>query len=333
MTDISPLSPDPQGAKRALDTGRLAFGAATLGNLYEAVSDADAESAVRSARAAGIRYFDTAPRYGHGLSERRLGASLDRDAIVSTKVGRRLTPIAPLSAGHERHGFVDGDPYEEHFDYSYDGVWRAFEDSCRRLKREHIDILHAHDLGQQTHGDDHAGFLRQFLDGGYRALNEMKAQGLIGAIGLGVNEINICHDILYHADLDIILLAGRYTLLEQTAAETLFPRCQRLGVDIIAAAPFNSGVLAGQGALARYDYAEVPASVRSRVTTLEAISQRFGLPLAAAALQFPLTHPAVKCVLVGMRSATEVTRNLQLMNHPVPDEFWDHLSEAGWVHS
>jgi len=307
-------------------TGPLGFGTAAIGNLYRAVTDEAAEAALTSAHDGGIRYFDTAPRYGQGLSERRLGRFLPAGAIISTKVGRVLTPIDPPPPGTQRNGFVDGDPYEEHFDYGYDGIMRSFDDSLKRLRRERIDIALVHDLGGLTHGTDQARHYRDFIGGGYRALSELKAQGRIGAIGLGVNETAIAAQVMADADIDVVLLAGRYTLLEQSPLDGFFDACATKGVSVIAAAPFNSGLLAGG---AHFDYAAPPPDILRRVAALEAICRAHDVPLAAAALQFPRLHPVVACVLTGMACAAETHTNLTLFHHPIPAALWCDLKTAG----
>ncbi|HEX7759861.1 MAG TPA: aldo/keto reductase, partial [Caulobacteraceae bacterium] len=228
---------------------RLGFGAAPIGNLYKPLTDDQAFEAVAAAIAAGIGYFDTAPHYGFGLSEARLGAALARldpmeKALVSTKVGRVLRPISDAAAGGVRHGFADAAPFEPEFDYSYDAVMRSFDDSRRRLRRERIDVLLAHDLGRATHGEDHDRRFAQFMDGGYRALRALRDGGGVGAIGLGVNETEVAERALAAGEFDVVLLAGRYTLLEQGALEGLLPLCAAKGVSLIVGGPYNSGILA-----------------------------------------------------------------------------------------
>ncbi|OYW80955.1 MAG: pyridoxal 4-dehydrogenase [Asticcacaulis sp. 32-58-5] len=312
----------------------LGFGAAAIGNLYRPLSDQAARACVTAALDASIAYFDTAPRYGHGLSERRLGMTLPTNAVISTKVGRVLSPITPPPPGTERHGFVDGDPFEEHFDYSYDGVMRSFETSLLRLKRERIDILLAHDLGRLTHGPDHDHHLKAFLEGGLKALQTLKAEGRIGAIGLGVNETAICDQVLDHADVDAILLAGRYTLLEQNPLDAFLPRCVARNVSIILGGPFNSGILISGvkgDQVPFYDYAPAPSEIINRVRRIEEVCADHGVPLAAAALQFPLAHPAVVSVIPGMATPDEVRSNTALFNHPIAPAVWDDLKTAGLI--
>lgn len=307
------------------------MGIATLGNLYRSVSDADAQATLDAAAEYGITYVDTAPHYGQGLSERRLGQWL-KDAprpVISTKVGRVLTPIPARPKGTERHGFIDGDPFEPEFDYSYDGVMRSFESSLARLGIEGVDILLAHDLGRATHGDDHARHLKAFLDGGYKAMAELKAQGRVRAIGLGVNEWQIIAEVMGHADIDTCLLAGRYTLLEQEPLDTFLPLCEARDVSVIIGGPFNSGVISGGP---HYNYEPAHQSILDRVAALRAVCDAHGVSILAAALQFPLAHPAVVSVIPGMASPDQVRTNVALMNTPIPDALWRDLRTEGRIH-
>ena len=236
------------GAPLTTQIRGLGFGAGPLGNLYREVSDADAMAALRAALAHGVKYFDTAPHYGFGLSEKRLGHVLDefdeaRHIFVSTKVGRVLIPTTASDLRTPRQGFISPEPYESVFDYSYDGIMRSFEESRRRLGRD-IDVLYIHDVGQRTHGDRHSALMRVFMNEGYRAIRGLREQGVVRAIGLGVNEWQVCEELLATVELDIVLLAGRYTLLEQEALETFLPLCVRRGVAVVVGAPYNSGILA-----------------------------------------------------------------------------------------
>lgn len=320
----------------AVEVSQLGFGGGGIGNLYAPVSDAYASAAIKAAFAVGVRYFDTAPHYGFGLSETRLGAALaeldpSQTLTVSSKVGRVLVPT-PGTPARERHGFVDAYPFEPVFDYSFDGVMRSFEETRRRLRRERIDILLAHDLGPVTHGEDHQRHLRTFLDGGYRAMQRLKDEGMIRAIGLGVNEWQICETVLAHADLDVFLLAGRYTLLDQTALETFLPACEARHCSLVIGGPFNSGILAtgvGEGVVARYDYAPAPPLIIDRVKRLEAICQAYDVPLAAAALQFPLGHPTVVSVIPGIADEAQARKARQLLDHPIPQAAWDDMRAEG----
>lgn len=301
----------------------LGFGSASVGNLYRAMSDEAAQTTLQCALDKDIALFDTAPHYGQGLSERRVGAAVKgHDIVLSTKVGRVLKPIVPQAPGTERHGFIDGDPFEPEFDYTYDGVMRSFSDSRQRLSGATIDILLAHDLGRVTHGDGHAHHLKAFLDGGYRAMRELRDSGQVKAIGLGVNEWQVCEEVLGHADLDIVLLAGRYTLLEQTALSSFLPLCERRGVSVLAAGVFNSGILSGGTA---YNYAPAPETVRSRVEALKAVCVSHDVPLSAVALQFPLAHTAIAGAVVGMASPAEVTQNIDWFDRSIPAGLWSDL--------
>ena len=316
---------------------KLGFGGAAIGNLYRPVGDDAARATIVAAWDAGIRRFDTAPHYGFGLSERRLGATLAEldpagDAFVSTKVGRVLIPVADRDLTAERQGFISPEPVESMFDYSHDGVTRSFDASRSRLRRDRIDLLLAHDLGRATHGDDHPAHLAIFLDGGYRAMRDLRDAGAVGAIGIGVNEIAICEELLDRVELDAILLAGRYTLLEQGALDRLLPRCAALGVEVIVGGPYNSGILAtGVVPGAHYDYAPPPADIVRRVDAIADLCRRHGVPMAAAALQFPLAHPAVSAVIPGMGDAEEVAQAVALASCPVPPGLWADLIHAGLV--
>jgi D-threo-aldose 1-dehydrogenase len=308
----------------------IGFGGAAIGNLYRAISDEGAQAAIAAALQAGISYFDTAPHYGFGLSETRLGAGLKgRSGVrLSTKVGRRLAPIETSRAAGERHGFVDAEPYEPVFDYSHDGVMASFEASLQRLGVERVDILLAHDLGALTHGEAHSAHFRTFLEGGYRAMRELKADGCVGAIGIGVNEIDVCLQVLNEVEIDAILLAGRYTLLEQAPLAELLPECARRGVSVIVGGPFNSGILAafesGRGS-SRYNYEAAPREVVERVERLALVCAAHGTPLAAAAVQFPLAHPCVVSVLAGLASPGEVADLTRALAVEIPADLWDEL--------
>lgn len=283
--------------------------------------DVDARATLEAASAGGIRYFDTAPYYGHGLSETRLGeflADVPGPAIVSSKVGRSLVPGWPQFDT----GFVDAAPFTPVFDYSRDAVLSQVDESLKRLRRDRLDILFVHDIGRLTHGEAHKARFREARDGAFPALVDLKAKGTVKAIGIGVNEIAVCLETLAEVDLDIILLAGRYTLLEQGALDTLLPLCAERGVQVVIGGPFNSGVLAGGS---HYDYGAVPPAIAGRVEAIGKVCATYAVPLAAAALQFPLAHPAVRSVIPGARTAAEATANIGHMAHPVPGDFWAEL--------
>jgi D-threo-aldose 1-dehydrogenase len=322
--------------KTSLRMPPLGFGAAPVGNLYTAISDMAAAETVNSALSQAIHYFDTAPHYGFGLSESRLGQTLAgkrEQLIISTKVGRLLVPTSSTEA--IRHGFVNTPDLEPIFDYSYDAVMRSFESSLQRLQTDYIDILLAHDLGPLTHGDQHSARFREFMDGGYRAMNELRAAGVVKAIGLGTNEWQVCEEALAHGDFDGFLLAGRYTLLEQNACESFLPLCAARGVSVILGGPFNSGILAsgvsGAGPF-YYNYEAAPQNIIQQVARLEAICAQFEIPLAAAALQFPGAHPQICSVIAGLASPAQVEQAVQWMQHIIPAEFWLCLREQGLLH-
>ena len=304
---------------------KLGIGTAALGNLYAPVPDEQAEAAVRTALDGGITYFDTAPFYGFGLAERRLGQALgDADVLISTKVGRLLDPIA--DGRGLRHGYADADPFEPRFDYSADAIHRSFESSLSRLKRDRVNILLAHDLGRLTHGDEHPRHLQDFLEGGYRAMRDLKDAGAIDAIGIGVNEIAICLELIERVELDVILLAGRYTLLDRSAAEQLLPECERRGIRLIAGGPYNSGILArddlSDADTLHYDYARAPADLIARAKRLAELCAQYGVALPAAALQFPSRDPRVATVLAGVANAQEVRDLIARAGTEIPEELW-----------
>jgi len=306
----------------------LGVGSAAIGNLYAKVSDAEAEVTVRTALDAGITYFDTAPHYGFGLAERRLGAALgNAPVLLSTKVGRLLEPT---EAGGERHAFVDADPFEPRFDYSADGIRRSYESSLGRLKRDRVDILLAHDIGRLTHGAEHERHLGIFLDSGYRAMRDLKDAGAIDAIGIGVNEIAICLELIERVELDVILLAGRYTLLDRSAAEVLIPECDRRGIRLIIGGPYNSGILARDDltdtAGLHYDYAQAPAATIARARRLAAICAHHGVALPAAALQFPLRDRRVASVIAGVAGAKETRELIARAAAEIPEDVWVALA-------
>lgn len=314
----------------SLEVTILGLGAAPLGNLYRARTDEEAQATLDAAFDRGIRYVDTAPYYGFGLGERRVGEAIAcrDDIVVSTKAGRVLRPATEEEMrSPERHGFASPMPFEPEFDYSRDGILRAFETSLERLGR--IDIMYVHDIGRLTHGQSDPIYRKQLIEGGgLDALSELRNSGAVSAIGLGVNEIAVCLDLMDVAELDVILLAGRYTLLEQGALDELFPRCLAAGTSIVVGGPFNSGILAAGSAKAgeaHFDYGPVPPAIRERVAKLEAVCAAHGVPLAAAALQFPLAHPAVASVIPGFASEAEVAAGVDFLGLPIADGFWRDL--------
>jgi len=292
--------------------GRLGLGTAPLAGLYRAVDDETAHAVVLRAWELGIRNFDTAPLYGSGLAEQRLGAALrdrPRDAFtVSTKVGRLLRPGEPASS------WQGAPPLEAYFDFSYEAALRSLEGSIERLGLDGVDIALVHDP------DDH---YHEALAGAYRALARLRDEGVVHAIGVGMNRCELLCRFAREADPDCLLVAGRYTLLDRSADEELLPLCAERGITVIAGGVFNSGVLADGDT---YDYAEAPPAVRERATELREICARHDVPLAAAAVQFPLRNPAVAAVLVGCRTTHEVEEDVRLFELDLPQELWKELA-------
>lgn len=311
---------------------RLGFGGAPIGNLYAEVAEDDALAAIDTAWQAGIRYFDTAPFYGYGLSERRLGRALagrGPGLRLSTKVGRRIEDDAAADAG--RDGFAVAGRRAV-FDYSADGVRRAFDGSLQRLGMDRVDTLLLHDIGRDTHGQAHAQVLRQALEEALPAMAALKAQGACAAIGLGVNEEAVCLEVMARFPLDCILLAGRYTVLEQAAAMRLLAQAQQRGIAVLAAGPYNSGLLADPRQPGQtYNYQPAPDDMRDRAARAYAVCARFGLEPGTAALQFPLAHPAVTGVVAGMRTADEAACAVARMRAPLPAALWAALRDEGLV--
>jgi len=323
--------------KRAdLTLSEIGFGASVMGNLYRAMADEEARATLDAAFDGGFGYIDTAPHYGRGLSERRVGDAVrGRDNIVvSTKVGRILAPDPSIRDGRERDCFFSNMPFSASYDYSHDAILRSHEASLHRLGLARVDLLLVHDIGRMTHGDRHAFHWDQLTrGGGFDALRKLRDQGVIAGFGLGVNETEVAMDAIRAADLDVLLLAGRYTLLEQGALDTLLPACLEANVSVIVGGPYNSGILAsdGDGGTAHYNYAPAPPAVIERVGEIRQIARSHGVPLAAAALQFPLAHPAVVSVAPGLGSTEQVSDTLRLYRHLIPAAFWAELRQAGLI--
>jgi D-threo-aldose 1-dehydrogenase len=318
-----------------LDFTELGFGTAPLGNLYRPLDEATARATLDAAWDVGCRFFDTAPLYGLGLAETRLNGFLrgrERDSyILSTKVGRRLTVCKP----EERTGlgkFFDTPARREVYDYSYDGVMRSIEDSFERLGVDRIDILFCHDVDIFTHGSKEASDRRiaEFMAGGYRALHELRDQGVIAAFGAGINEWQVAETIARAGDFDLFLLAGRYTLLEQEALESFLPLCVERGIGIALGGPYNSGILAtGPKPGAFYNYDPAPVEILERVARIERVCEAHGVRLIEAALRFPLGHPAVMSVIPGAQTPEEVRRNAEVLGATIPTGLWSDLKAEG----
>ena len=316
-----------------VEVTRLGFGAAPLGNLMADVTDASAREAVGAALAVGVAYFDTAPFYGHGLAEHRLGAAMREcgasGVTVSTKVGRLLRPRPGATTVGQ---FVNIPPFEAVHDYSYDGAMRSLEDSLNRLGRGRVDIVLIHDITRKWRGATYEADYRTSIEGAFRALAELRASGVIGAIGVGVNENDTLLRYARDADFDCFMLAGRYTLLDTTALEALLPECVRRDISILLAAPYNSGILAsGAGPGAKFWYDDAPPEVMERVRKMEAVCARHGVALQAAATQFPLAHPALASVVVGCRNAREAATAAASLAAPIPTALWDEMKAEGLI--
>ncbi len=328
----------PSGA--SLSFSELGFGAAPIANLYAAVPEAQSDATLEAAWAAGIRYFDTAPLYGLGLSETRLNRFLRGkprgDYLISTKVGR-LMHVCPPEQRTRIGAFFDVPSRREEFDYSYDGVMRSLEFSFERLGLDQIDILLVHDLDIFTHGspavrDGHITTLMNKSNGGYKALTSLRDQKLVKAIGAGVNETAACEMLLAQGDFDLFLLAGRYTLLEQAALETFLPLCQARGVGVIGAGIFNSGILAsGAKPGAWYNYSPAPQDVLDRVAGLEKLCASHDVKLVEAALRFPLMHPSIVTVIPGASSPEQIALNLRTLAATIPAALWSDLKAKSFV--
>ena len=322
----------------SLTGSQLGLGCASLGNLYRAVSDEQARATIDAAFDLGMRLFDTAPYYGLGLSERRVGEALrgrPRDSFrLSTKVGRLLDPDPRPDLPDERYGFVTPMPFTVRYDYSYDGIMRSFEASLQRLGLARIDILLVHDIGSDTHGEAADRHFADLADGGYRALDQLRSAGDIRAIGLGVNEARVCEQAMEIGRWDTFLLAGRYTLLEQDPVHSFLPKCLDHGATIILGGAYNSGILAtgtSGPSVPHYNYAPAPEEILTRTRSLEAVCRQFGIPLAAAALQFPLAHPVVECVIPGLGDPSRVRFTVDLLETPIPSAFWQTLRDRGLI--
>jgi D-threo-aldose 1-dehydrogenase len=334
---VSQTLPSRRIGRTEIKVSELGLGTAPLGNLYEPVTDAQAHSALLAATSAGISYFDTAPLYGFGLSERRVGDGLlDANPVVlSTKVGRLLRPAPEVVDDRERDGFRSSMPFSAEFNYTFDGVMQSWQSSLQRLGLSRVDILYVHDIDRVTHGALYAEKIEELTrGGGWRALEQLRASGAIGAVGLGVNGVEVCLDMLQVLDFDVILLAGRYTLLEQGPLARLFPRCAEQGTSIVVGGPYNSGLLATGTRTSLplyYNYAKAPLPVVEKVRRLETICDRYDVPLAAAALQFPLGHPQVASVIPGVSSAPRIAQTLEWYARTIPPDFWAALKNDGLI--
>jgi D-threo-aldose 1-dehydrogenase len=313
----------------------LGFGSAPLGNLYRPMTEKEARATLDTAWNAGCRYYDTAPLYGLGLSETRLNGFLRAKPrasyLLSTKIGRLLELCAPEERSRQG-AFFETPSRRERFDYSYEGVMRSLEFSLERLGIDHIDVVYAHDVDVFTHGSKEASDARikEFMEGGYKALIALRESGAIKAIGAGVNEWDVAETLARAGDFDIFLLAGRYTLLEQQALESFLPYCVQKNIGVVIGGPYNSGILAtGPKRGAFYNYAPASAEVLERVGKIQAICKAHDVKLAEAALRFPLSHPAIVSVIPGGQKPGEVRRNAEMIAKKIPPALWRDLKAAG----
>ena len=315
----------------SLEVTTLGLGGATLAGMMADVPPEQARAIVARALQAGITYYDTAPYYGFGRSEHFMGDALrfhQQGNVISTKVGRLLTPVASGSDRKYQHSWVNPFPFDQVYDYSYDGVMRSFEDSLQRLGLASVDIVYVHDIGTMTHGEKSAGYWKQLETGGYKALQELKRAGTIKAIGLGVNEWEVLMGAFELGDWDVFLLAGRYTLLEQTSLDPFLATCIKRKASVVVGGPFNGGALMGTGT---WNYSKAPEHITKRIKELEAFCKEMGVPIGAAALQFPLTHPAIATVLPGPKSPAELEGILDWWQVKIPESFWTALADRKLV--
>ena len=311
-----------------LEVTAFGFGTAPLGNIFREIDEDTSDAMFQTAWDAGVRYYDTAPMYGHGLSELRTGHSLrwkDRDEFVlSSKVGRVLKPARKKDI--EYAPWTNAGRFTMHFDYSYDGTMRSFEDSLQRLNLERMDVCFIHDIDVFTRGKEQPQVFAAAMDGCWKALSDLRDQGVVKAIGVGVNEWEVCHEALKQRDFDCFLLAGRYTLLEQESLDEFLPLCEERNATVVVGGGFNSGILA-TGAVegAKYNYSPAPPEIVERVARIEAACADHAVPLPAAALQFVVAHPAISSFIAGTRTVQQLKNNLEWFSHPIPSEFWADL--------
>lgn len=324
--------------RHGLTVTQMGFGGAPFGNWRDAVSDQNVRDTITAAHDAGIRYFDTAPMYGYGLSEIRYGNELTRynrdEIVISSKVGQFLVPRPDAEPDPY---FIDIPPFKTVFDYSRDAILQTIEGSLERLKTDRIDIIYIHDPDEgisiqpefDPYGTSH---FKEVMEQTYPLLDDLRSQQVIKALGVGMNQWQMLRDFANEADFDCFLLAGRYTLLEQESLRELLPLCKEKGIRIVVGGPYNSGILA-TGAVedAYYNYAPAPPQMLDRVSRIEAVCARHDVPLAAAALQFPLGHPAVAAIIPGSRSPKEVEANTALFQHDIPADFWAELKHLALI--
>jgi D-threo-aldose 1-dehydrogenase len=317
--------------RSSVDVTAMTFGGAPIGNFLRPFSETAAATMVDQAWDLGIRTFDTAPLYGHGLSEHRLGHALRErpraDYTLVTKVGRVLTACDP---GRVESGlWVEPAPFEARYDYSYDGIMRSVENSLQRMLTDRFDVLLMHDIDRYTHGDKQPAMFQTAVEDGFRALVKLRDEGIVKAIGFGVNEVDVCTEAIKRADADCVLLAGRYTLLEQDPLDELLPLCEANDIGMILGGVYNSGILAtGPVEGAKFNYGPAPLEVLARARQIEQICRQHDVPLPAAALQFASAHPVVSSVCIGSRNVEQQASSAGLFSRGIPAQLWQDLRDA-----
>ena len=313
----------------------LGLGCAPLGNLFQSVSDEQAQALIELALADGCRTFDTAPHYGNGRSEHRLGRALGSlsspPRVVSSKVGRLLEPDS--RAPRDQNAYVNVLPFRQRWDYSAAGVRRSVEDSLQRMGLARLNVVYVHDCAADCHGQRYPQVLEQVIAEALPELRRLQAEGLIDHIGLGVNDVQVCLDVLAQADLDVLMLAGRYSLLDHSALNALLPLCTERGVRVALGGVFNSGLLAtgARTATPMFNYAPASAHWVDRTQRIEAVCEAHGVALRAAALQFPLAHPAIEIVMLGASHTAHWSDAIHHLQAPIPGEFWSALRAQGLI--
>ncbi|MCE0492416.1 aldo/keto reductase [Vibrio salinus] len=319
----------------ALKLTKIGFGASGLGNLYHEITYHQAEIAVDNIWNMGCRYYDVAPHYGAGLAERRLGLCLHKydrcKYILSSKVGRILKPR--FEPGEQLpNDFPNEGPFNRYYDYSYSGIMRSYEDSCQRLGTNHLDIILMHDIGSYTHGDNHDKLFKIAIESGYKAMDELRSQGLVKAIGMGCNEHEIFKQSMQYTDFDCFLLAGRYTLLDQTADDGFLDDCVKKNISIISAGVFNSGILAtGPVKGAYFNYAPASTEILAKVRKIYQVCNKYNVPPIAAAIQFPFRHKATISVLLNALSEKHMANNMDYLYQSIPTEFWKEIDKLNFL--
>ena len=321
--------------KKKIKIKNISYGTAVLGNYYDICDNNQVSEVLNYAFDSGINYFDTAPLYGFGISEHRLGHYLQQkkrsDFVLSTKVGRLLSPMNISNI--DRGPWKGGLNFKPYYDYSYDGTMRGIEESMHRVGITKIDILHIHDVDYFTHKEKNLveKYFKESIEGTYKALEELRNNGIISAIGVGINEHEMAQRFINEVDIDCVMLAGRYTLLEQNSLKDFFPLCEKKQIDVILAAPFNSGILAGNIENLNWNYAKASNEIISKVMNIKKICDSYEVPLPAAAIQFPLLNPIIKTVVTGAVNKKELSNNINYLNFKIPVDLWKELKDLNLI--